>query len=116
MAKGKGLGRGLEAIFAEEVPAENTPVGIRLSEIEPNPRQPRQDFDPVALEELAQSIRENGIITPITLRKPIRSSPVNAAGGPAVWQASPRSRPSCWTWTKTPPTLWRSLKTFSVRT
>ena len=44
MAKGKGLGRGLEAIFAEEVPAQNTPVGIRLSDIEPNPRQPRQDF------------------------------------------------------------------------
>ena len=61
MAKGKGLGRGLEAIFAEEVPAaQNTPVGIRLSDIEPNPRQPRQDFDPLALEELAQSIRENG--------------------------------------------------------
>ena len=69
MAKGKGLGRGLEAIFAEEVPAQNTPVGIRLSDIEPNPRQPRQDFEPVALEELAQSIRENGVITPITLRK-----------------------------------------------
>ena len=41
MAKGKGLGRGLEAIFAEEVPAaQNTPVGIRLSEIEPNPGSP----------------------------------------------------------------------------
>ena len=39
MAKGKGLGRGLEAIFAEEVPETgNTPVGIRLSDIEPNPR------------------------------------------------------------------------------
>ena len=58
MAKGKGLGRGLEAIFAEEVPeVQNSPVGIRLSDIEPNPRQPRRDFDPVALEELAQSIR-----------------------------------------------------------
>ena len=69
MAKGKGLGRGLEAIFAEEVPAQNVPTGIRLSDIEPNPRQPRRDFDPAALEELAQSIRENGVITPITLRK-----------------------------------------------
>ena len=119
MAKGKGLGRGLEAIFAEEVPVQNTPVGIRLSEIEPNPRQPRQDFDPAALEDLAQSIRENGIITPITLRKQgilIRLSPVNAAGGPAVWQASTRSRPSCWTWTSKPPTRWRSSKTCSERT
>ena len=69
MAKGKGLGRGLEAIFAEEVPAQNVPTGIRLSDIEPNPRQPRRDFDPAALEELAQSIRENGVIAPIILRK-----------------------------------------------
>ena len=34
-------------------------MGIRLSSIEPNPRQPRQDFDIAALEELAQSIRES---------------------------------------------------------
>ena len=86
MAKGKGLGRGLEAIFAEEVPVQNTPVGIRLSEIEPNPRQPRQDFDPVALEELAQSIRENGIITPITLRK--TGDTYQIIAGERRWRAS----------------------------
>ena len=86
MAKGKGLGRGLEAIFAEEVPAQNTPVGIRLSDIEPNPRQPRQDFDPVALEELAQSIRENGIITPITLRK--TGDTYQIIAGERRWRAS----------------------------
>ncbi len=86
MAKGKGLGRGLEAIFAEEVPAENAPVGIRLSDIEPNPRQPRTDFDPVALEELAQSIRENGIITPITLRKTGETYQIIA--GERRWRAS----------------------------
>ena len=86
MAKGKGLGRGLEAIFAEEVPAHNTPVGIRLSEIEPNPRQPRQDFEPVALEELAQSIRENGVITPITLRK--TGDTYQIIAGERRWRAS----------------------------
>ena len=86
MAKGKGLGRGLEAIFAEEVPAQNTPVGIRLSDIEPNPRQPRQDFEPVALEELAQSIRENGIITPITLRK--TGDTYQIIAGERRWRAS----------------------------
>lgn len=69
MAKAKGLGRGLDALFGE-MPAEEARVtGIRLSQIEPNPRQPRQDFDAAALEELAQSIRENGVITPITLRQ-----------------------------------------------
>ena len=86
MAKGKGLGRGLEAIFAEEVPAQNTPVGIRLSDIEPNPRQPRQDFEPMALEELAQSIRENGIITPITLRK--TGDTYQIIAGERRWRAS----------------------------
>ena len=86
MAKGKGLGRGLEAIFAEEVPVQNTPVGIRLSEIEPNPRQPRQDFDPAALEELAQSIRENGVITPITLRK--TGDTYQIIAGERRWRAS----------------------------
>ena len=69
MAKAKGLGRGLEALFGEEQQPEKQAVGIRLSEIEPNPRQPRRDFDPEALAELAESIRENGVITPITLRK-----------------------------------------------
>ena len=86
MAKGKGLGRGLEAIFAEEVPAQNTPVGIRLSDIEPNPRQPRQDFEPVALAELAQSLRENGIITPITLRK--TGDTYQIIAGERRWRAS----------------------------
>ena len=86
MAKGKGLGRGLEAIFAEEVPAQNTPVGIRLSDIEPNPRQPRQDFDPIALEDLAQSIRENGVITPITLRK--TGDTYQIIAGERRWRAS----------------------------
>ena len=87
MAKGKGLGRGLEAIFAEEVPETgNTPVGIRLSDIEPNPRQPRRDFDPVALEELAQSIRENGVITPITLRK--TGDAYQIIAGERRWRAS----------------------------
>lgn len=69
MAKAKGLGRGLDALFGDEQASSAAPQGIRLSDIEPNPRQPRQDFDPAALEELAQSIRENGVITPITLRK-----------------------------------------------
>ena len=86
MAKGKGLGRGLEAIFAEEVPAQNTPVGIRLSDIEPNPRQPRQDFEPVALEELAQSIWEKGLITPITLRK--SGDTYQIIAGERRWRAS----------------------------
>ena len=87
MAKGKGLGRGLEAIFAQEAPAEDqTPVGIRISDIEPNPRQPRRDFAPQALEELASSIRENGVITPITLRK--TGDTYQIIAGERRWRAS----------------------------
>ena len=65
MATGKGLGKGLNLIFnagmtEETANGENPVKSIRISEIEPNPGQPRHNFDPIALEELAQSIRENG--------------------------------------------------------
>lgn len=100
MAKGKGLGRGLDALIPmEEDTFAKTPVGIRISDIEPNPRQPRQDFDPEKLEELAQSIRENGVITPLPCGKPeilIRSLPENAAGEPAGWPDCMRFPPLCW--------------------
>lgn len=87
MAKGKGLGRGLDALIPmEEDTSAKTPVGIRISDIEPNPRQPRQDFDPAALEELAQSIRENGVISPITLRK--TGDTYQIIAGERRWRAS----------------------------
>lgn len=87
MAKGKGLGRGLDALIPTEAsdPAK-TPVGVRLSDIEPNPRQPRQDFDAASLEDLAQSIRENGVITPITLRR--TGDTYQIIAGERRWRAS----------------------------
>lgn len=87
MAKGKGLGRGLDALIpTESNDPSKAPVGVRLSDIEPNPRQPRQDFDAAALEELAQSIRENGVITPITLRK--TGDTYQIIAGERRWRAS----------------------------
>lgn len=87
MAKGKGLGRGLDALIPTEAnDPSKSPVGVRLSDIEPNPRQPRQDFDAAALEELAQSIRENGVITPITLRK--TGDTYQIIAGERRWRAS----------------------------
>ena len=86
MAKAMGLGRGLDALFGDEQASSAAPQGIRLSDIEPNPRQPRQDFDPAALEELAQSIRENGVITPITLRK--TGDTYQIIAGERRWRAS----------------------------
>ena len=62
--KQNGLGRGLDAIL----PKTETPE-ITISKIQTNPFQPRKEFDEDALEELASSIKELGIIQPITVRK-----------------------------------------------
>lgn len=66
------LGRGLDALIAmDEVKTEGSSSinEIELSKISVNPDQPRREFDQVALEELAESIKEIGIIQPITLRE-----------------------------------------------
>ena len=70
--KKQALGRGLSALIeTEPVAAVGSTIfnEIEISKIYPNPNQPRTDFDDDALEELATSIRANGIISPITLRK-----------------------------------------------
>jgi len=72
MQKRNALGRGLGALIDDSnVIREQSPVSneILISEIEANPFQPRVHFDEEALNELAASIREVGIIQPITLRK-----------------------------------------------
>ncbi|MGL5273350.1 MAG: ParB/RepB/Spo0J family partition protein [Phocaeicola sp.] len=66
------LGRGLDALIStEEVKTSGSSSinEVELSQITVNPNQPRQEFDPIALQELADSIAEIGIIQPITLRK-----------------------------------------------
>ena len=72
MAKKKSsrLGTGLSALFGDE-PAEEGSGAIStlpISKVEPRRDQPRRDFDPEALEALAESIREYGLIQPITVR------------------------------------------------
>ncbi len=66
------LGRGLEALIrpADELDSTQKPgvFEIPVDNIVPNPHQPRQEFDDEALEELALSIREKGILTPITVQ------------------------------------------------
>ena len=86
MTSGKGLGKGLSALFGEEFNDETQLNAIKLRDIEPNPNQPRREFDPVALEELAESIRQNGIITPITVRKAGESYQIIA--GERRWRAA----------------------------
>ena len=68
----KALGRGLDTLIAmDDVPARGASAinDIDLSFITPNPDQPRTTFDEEALDELAASIRELGIIQPLSLRK-----------------------------------------------
>ena len=69
MAKKGGLGKGLDALFLDN----DTQVGeglmsLRISTIEPNKDQPRDRFDQTALSELADSIREHGVLQPIVVR------------------------------------------------
>ena len=70
--KKKGLGRGLSALFGDPTPKEkpqvNTQYNVSISDISRNPYQPRQNFVEEKLEELANSIRKNGIIQPIAVR------------------------------------------------
>ncbi len=73
--KFNGLGRGLDAIFLDnsieedEVSGENKVSKIKLSMIDPKSDQPRKYFDKAALEELAASIAENGLLQPILVRE-----------------------------------------------
>ncbi|MCM3317542.1 ParB/RepB/Spo0J family partition protein [Rummeliibacillus stabekisii] len=66
----KGLGKGLGALFQEQDLSERDQVTqISIKDIRANPFQPRKIFDQSALEELAQSIKEHGILQPIIVRK-----------------------------------------------
>ena len=64
-----GLGKGLSAIFSEnDTEDKNEVVSLKISQIEPNRNQPRRHFDEDALQELAQSISEHGVLQPILVR------------------------------------------------
>lgn len=68
-AKKSGLGRGLNEIFMQnESEDSNSTVTLKISEIEPNKNQPRQEFEPEALSELSDSIAQHGILQPLVVR------------------------------------------------
>lgn len=85
-----GLGRGLEALLPgarETAPPRNGLREVLLDDIVPNPNQPRVHFDESSLDELAESIREVGVIQPILLR-PLPNGTFELIAGERRWRAS----------------------------
>jgi len=84
------LGRGLDALISTDsvrTQGSSTINEIAIDQIEANPNQPRREFAPEALQELANSIREIGIIQPITLRQ-IADNRFQIIAGERRWRAS----------------------------
>lgn len=86
-----GLGRGMDALFvdnsAEELDNGKNVITLRLRDIEPNKNQPRQFFDDDALSELADSIREHGVLQPLIVR-PMPDNSYQLVAGERRWRAS----------------------------
>ncbi|MBQ8047982.1 MAG: ParB/RepB/Spo0J family partition protein [Prevotella sp.] len=89
-AKSNVLGRGLDALISNDnvsTGGSSTINEIPISQIDANPNQPRRDFDQEALQELANSIRQIGIIQPITLRE-TGNNRYQIVAGERRWRAS----------------------------
>src|SRR5690625_785394 len=68
----KRLGKGLDAFFSDVIEDEESVQEINVTELRPNPYQPRKNFHADAIDELKQSIIEYGIIQPLVVRKSIK--------------------------------------------
>ncbi len=90
MASNKGLGKGLGALLGDfsEEPAENSAYQLLpIYKVEPNPDQPRQDFDEAELQALADSITVHGVIQPLTVRQ-LPSGYYQIIAGERRWRAA----------------------------
>ncbi len=88
--KRRGLGRGLSALLGDEEGApEGAPRTIRIDLLHPGRYQPRHQFDPAAIETLAQSIREKGVLQPLLVRHhPSLTGEYEIIAGERRWRAS----------------------------
>ncbi len=86
-----GLGKGIDAIFAdnsvEELSSTSGAVKVKLMDIEPNRDQPRKQFDDDALNDLANSIAQHGILQPLLVR-PMSDGTYQLVAGERRWRAS----------------------------
>ena len=64
----RGLGRGLAALVAEFPTGQAAMVELEVSQVRPNPRQPRRVFDEDAIQRLTESVRADGVVQPIIVR------------------------------------------------
>ena len=90
MASNKGLGKGLGALlgdFTEESPESSAYQLLPLYKVEPNPDQPRSDFDDEELQALADSISQHGVIQPLTVRQ-METGYYQIIAGERRWRAS----------------------------
>ena len=90
MAAKKGLGTGLDVLFGDSSREEEKPQGVLelpIAKVEPRDNQPRTVFDEEALSELADSIREYGVIQPVTVRK-LDSGYYQLIAGERRWRAA----------------------------
>lgn len=89
MAKEKGMGKGLSALLGEDFSADfSTPSStLPISQIESYQNQPRKNFNQEKLEELAESIRQHGVIQPLTVRK-LASGYYQIIAGERRWRAA----------------------------
>ena len=86
-ARRSGLGKGLDALFMDNDTNDTGVVTLRLSQIEPNREQPRKVFNEEALNELADSIREHGVLQPLLVR-PLPGGVYQLVAGERRWRAS----------------------------
>lgn len=90
VAAKKGLGTGLDVLFGESIKEEKPPEGVSklpIAKVEPRDNQPRSVFDEEALAELAESIREYGVIQPVTVRQ-LPSGYYQLIAGERRWRAA----------------------------
>ena len=90
MAVSKGLGRGMGALFQDDVDilSDKSPYKLLpIHKVEPNRNQPRQDFDEVELQSLADSIATHGVVQPLTVRE-LNNGYYQIIAGERRWRAS----------------------------